>query len=203
MDLAAEAVMCVRRRRFLVDSKPVLLATSYLPLSLVAGSAITQEDTGPGGTYARLSELGHAPVHFRGLWRIAQVAGLPVADQVGRNGREAVVAISLTLMTEGLALLTLGLVRPWGEVAPRWLPFIGGRRMHTFAVVVPAMLGAAALCATAGWFACTQAAGLIEHVTQTPAQQLLLVVCYAPLLAWAPLLAATTLAYYRRRASVV
>ncbi|CAM5270663.1 hypothetical protein SALBM217S_08696 [Streptomyces griseoloalbus] len=138
-----------------------------------------------------------------GLWRIAQVAGLPVADQVGRNGREAVVAISLTLMTEGLALLTLGLVRPWGEVAPRWLPFIGGRRMHTFAVVVPAMLGAAALCATAGWFACTQAAGLIEHVTQTPAQQLLLVVCYAPLLAWAPLLAATTLAYYRRRASVV
>ncbi|MGA5250951.1 GntR family transcriptional regulator [Streptomyces pseudogriseolus] len=65
MDLAAEAVMCVRRRRFLVDSKPVLLATSYLPLSLVAGSAITQEDTGPDGTYARLSELGHAPVHFR------------------------------------------------------------------------------------------------------------------------------------------
>ncbi|MFZ4155601.1 hypothetical protein [Streptomyces pseudogriseolus] len=103
------------------------------------------------------------------LWRIAQVAGLPVADQVGRNGREAVVAISLTATTEGLALLTLGLVRPWGEVAPRWPPLIGGRRVHTLAVVVPAMLGAAALCATAGWFACTQAAGLIEDVTQTPA----------------------------------
>lgn len=44
---------------------PVLLATSYLPLPLVAGSAITREDTGPGGTYARLAELGHEPVHFR------------------------------------------------------------------------------------------------------------------------------------------
>ncbi|MFD7695069.1 GntR family transcriptional regulator [Streptomyces sp. NPDC059805] len=65
LDSAPEDVMCVRRRRFVVDDKPVLLATSYLPLSLVAGSPITQEDTGPGGTYARLAELGHEPVHFR------------------------------------------------------------------------------------------------------------------------------------------
>ncbi|MCM2514071.1 GntR family transcriptional regulator [Streptomyces griseoincarnatus] len=65
LDLAAEDVVCVRRRRFVLDGKPVLLATSYLPLSLVAGSAITQEDTGPGGTYARLAELGYEPVHFR------------------------------------------------------------------------------------------------------------------------------------------
>ena len=35
------------------------------PSSIVAGSAITQEDTGPGGSYARLAELGHAPAHFR------------------------------------------------------------------------------------------------------------------------------------------
>jgi GntR family transcriptional regulator len=41
------------------------LATSYLPAELVRGSAITQQDTGPGGTYARLAELGHAPTHFR------------------------------------------------------------------------------------------------------------------------------------------
>ncbi|CAL9520683.1 GntR family transcriptional regulator [Streptomyces sp. enrichment culture] len=65
LDLSAEDVTCVRRRRFVLDNKPVLLATSYLPLSLVAGSAITQEDTGPGGTYARLTELGYEPVHFR------------------------------------------------------------------------------------------------------------------------------------------
>src|SRR5690606_8902938 len=65
LGMAAEEVACVRRRRFVLDGKPVLLATSYLPLSLQAGSAISREDTGPGGTSARLAELGHEPVHFR------------------------------------------------------------------------------------------------------------------------------------------
>ncbi|ARF75142.1 GntR family transcriptional regulator [Kitasatospora albolonga] len=55
----------VRSRRFVLDGKPVLLSTSYLPASLVGGSAITQPDTGPGGIYARLAELGHRPVRFR------------------------------------------------------------------------------------------------------------------------------------------
>jgi GntR family transcriptional regulator len=65
LDLADDETVCVRRRRFVLEGKPVLLATSYLPTSVVAGSAITQEDTGPGGTYARLAELGYKPVHFR------------------------------------------------------------------------------------------------------------------------------------------
>lgn len=56
---------CIRSRRFVLDGKPVLLSTSYLPVSLIAGSAITRPDTGPGGVYARLAELGHKPVHFR------------------------------------------------------------------------------------------------------------------------------------------
>ncbi|MBJ6639398.1 GntR family transcriptional regulator [Streptomyces sp. DHE7-1] len=65
LELSDEDTVCVRRRRFVLDGKPVMFATSYLPTSLVAGSAITQEDTGPGGTYARLAELGYKPVHFR------------------------------------------------------------------------------------------------------------------------------------------
>jgi GntR family transcriptional regulator len=32
---------------------------------LVRGSQVTQAGTGPGGTYARLADLGHAPTHFR------------------------------------------------------------------------------------------------------------------------------------------
>ncbi|MCX5194941.1 GntR family transcriptional regulator [Streptomyces sp. NBC_00249] len=55
----------VRGRRFVLDGKPVLFATSHLPSDVVADSAITQHDSGPGGTYARLAELGHKPVHFR------------------------------------------------------------------------------------------------------------------------------------------
>ncbi|MEU3570168.1 GntR family transcriptional regulator [Kitasatospora sp. NPDC036755] len=60
-----DSPMCVRHRRFVLDGKPVLLSTSYLPAVLVAGTAITREDTGPGGTYARLAEIGAKPVHFR------------------------------------------------------------------------------------------------------------------------------------------
>lgn len=55
----------VRDRRYLVEGRPVMIAKSYLPAGLVAGSPITQVDTGDGGAYARLLELGHKPVHFR------------------------------------------------------------------------------------------------------------------------------------------
>jgi GntR family transcriptional regulator len=65
LGLTAGDAVCVRNRRFVLDGKPVLLATSYLPAELVAGSPITQKDTGPGGIYARLEELGWKPVHFR------------------------------------------------------------------------------------------------------------------------------------------
>ena len=52
-----------RSRRFVVEGRPVQLATSYLPLD-VAGGRIAYTDVGPGGTYARLAEIGHAPVRF-------------------------------------------------------------------------------------------------------------------------------------------
>ncbi len=38
------------------------------------------------------------------------------------------------------AILTLGLVQRWGEVFPRWLPIIGGRRVPLALVIVPAGL---------------------------------------------------------------
>ncbi|KJK43913.1 GntR family transcriptional regulator [Lentzea aerocolonigenes] len=59
------ARVVVRRRRYVVDDKPVQLATSYYPEALVAGSAIAEINTGDGGAYARLKELGHGPTRFR------------------------------------------------------------------------------------------------------------------------------------------
>lgn len=55
----------IRARRYLVEGRPVMLATSYLPTEIVAGSAITEENPGEGGMYARLLELGFKPAHFR------------------------------------------------------------------------------------------------------------------------------------------
>jgi len=54
----------VRDRRYLVEGRPVMLATSYLPAEIVDGSPITQVDSGEGGTYARLMELGYKPANF-------------------------------------------------------------------------------------------------------------------------------------------
>jgi GntR family transcriptional regulator len=60
---AGERVL-VRRRRYLADGEPVELATSYLPFDLVEGTRIADVDTGPGGIYARLEELGYALAEF-------------------------------------------------------------------------------------------------------------------------------------------
>lgn len=48
----------LRNRVYVVDGRRVMWARSYLPLDVVAGTAIERHDTGPGGTFARLAELG-------------------------------------------------------------------------------------------------------------------------------------------------
>jgi GntR family transcriptional regulator len=48
-----------RRRRYLLETTPVQLATSWIPGDLARGTAMEQPDTGPGGIYARLEEAGH------------------------------------------------------------------------------------------------------------------------------------------------
>jgi GntR family transcriptional regulator len=58
------AEVWVRRRRYSVDGRPVQLAVSHFPADLVEDTPITQENPGPGGVYARLGDLGHAPAHF-------------------------------------------------------------------------------------------------------------------------------------------
>ena len=65
LELAEGDRVVVRSRRFVLEGKPVLSATSYLPSDIAAGTPIEETDTGPGGIYARLKDLGHAPVHFR------------------------------------------------------------------------------------------------------------------------------------------
>lgn len=53
-----------RNRKMYANDTPVQLAVSYIPWEIADGSRLTEEDTGPGGTYSRLAELGHKPVRF-------------------------------------------------------------------------------------------------------------------------------------------
>ncbi|MET7363577.1 GntR family transcriptional regulator [Streptomyces sp. NPDC005562] len=104
LDLADGQSVCVRRRRFVLDGKAILLATSYLPMSLVAESAITQQDTGNGGTYARLAELGHGPAHFREEIR----SRMPSKDEAARlrtsAGTPVILICRTAFTTEGRAV---------------------------------------------------------------------------------------------------
>ncbi|MER6343164.1 GntR family transcriptional regulator [Streptomyces sp. NPDC001595] len=95
LDLEEDARVCVRRRRFVLEGKPVLLSTSYLPAGLVAGTRITQPDTGPGGTYARLAELGHGPARFREEVR----SRMPGQDEAERLELPAGVPVMLVART--------------------------------------------------------------------------------------------------------
>jgi hypothetical protein len=101
----------------------------------------------------------------------------------------------------GLALLALGLIRPWGEVVPGWIPILGGRRVPPLAAVIPAGLAAVLLTVVtvtgaAGWSREFDVAG-----SPTGAAAWLMTAAYLPLLAWGPLLAVATFAYHRRRRS--
>jgi hypothetical protein len=143
-----------------------------------------------------------------GLWRLALGFGVPVgftgpmADEYGAPGWITPYVIVLSLLAEGLALLTLGLVQPWGEVVPRWIPFLGGRRIPTLAAVVPAALGATALI----WLGAVIATGWSGSATDPDAPYyphgfaaFVMTACYAPMLAWGPLLGVVTVAYFLRR----
>lgn len=59
-----DEVAAIRARHMYADDVPVQLATSYVPWSIAAGTPITQEDTGQGGTYSRLADLGFPVKRF-------------------------------------------------------------------------------------------------------------------------------------------
>lgn len=142
-----------------------------------------------------------------GLWRLALGVGIPVgfsgelAELYAAPGWITPYVIVLSLIAEGLAYLTLGLVRPWGERVPTWVPRVGGRRIPTIAVAVPAALGAVAVTFV-NWTSALNWYGP-ENNGDPEAPHgiagILMTAAYAPLLLWGPLLGAVTVAYCIRR----
>ncbi len=139
-----------------------------------------------------------------GLWRFGLVGGSSMGILVDGQpaylvgiGEKAYV-VFLSLFSEAVALIAFGLVKSWGEVAPQWIPFIGGRRVNPYAAIVPATLGGLSLIAI--W-----TFGFRDVFTDhfipfsSTAWKTLMIACYAPLQLWGPALLVLTWAYYRRR----
>ncbi|MGA5214677.1 hypothetical protein ACPCAE_01165 [Streptomyces cinereoruber] len=138
-----------------------------------------------------------------GIWRVALTFGAPVARIDDPSTGLAVYQIALTVVAELPAFLTLGLVREWGEVFSRRLPFLGGRPVGVRGATSAAPAGAGALFVLTGWFTYAAVAGVGRDAPGThvegPFQEALFAVRHLPLVAWAPLLLAVTIAYHRRR----
>ncbi|MFF6998451.1 hypothetical protein ACFY93_26290 [Streptomyces sp. NPDC008313] len=155
----------------------------------------------PSRWSVRAAHLAALVVLPSGLWRILLVCGYPAGyTEAGFGPFETFGAkvwmLTLSVLCEVVALLTIGLVRPWGEVVPGWIPLIGGRRVRPMAAVVPAALGAAALTliwANVPWW------WTYPHENMTPTGNLVVGILYQPLFLWGPLTAAVTVSYYRRR----
>jgi hypothetical protein len=152
------------------------------------------------------------------VWRIVGFAfGAPVVERVsGHRPGEGpslipdswmgVYVVGLSIVSEALAFLALGLVCRWGEVFPRWIPRLGGRTVPVRAAVIPAAVGSTLLMIfpyalfmhyvlDSTITGVRHGGGLVTHGWQSVA----FAAAYLPLAAWGPLLAVLTVHYHRRR----
>ncbi|MEH0416005.1 GntR family transcriptional regulator [Streptomyces sp. B21-083] len=62
--------------------KAMQLATSFLPAAVARGTRLAERDTGPGGIYDLLEDMGHRPL----AWEESVGARMPTPAEAGRLG---------------------------------------------------------------------------------------------------------------------
>jgi len=135
------------------------------------------------------------------VWRVTLALGFSGSytqaglEELNLNVWGTLWVLTLSVLTEGAALLSLGLVQRWGEVVPRWVPAIGGRPVNPRVVTRAAWTGVVLLALfwtqMAFWW-------LVPHDDMTTTGTNVVGLLYLPTIAWAPLLAAVTVDYRRR-----
>ena len=134
--------------------------------------------------------------------------GFSQADFFRSNASATAYVLGLESVQVLAGALCLGLIYPWGERVPHWVPCLGGREIPRILPLVVGGTGNALLYLINGALAVrfgTIWLGLAEG--QTPAdgmnhwQVAVLVAAYVPmLLLWAPALTVGLVGYGRRRA---
>jgi len=89
-----------------------------------------------GITYAAAALALPYPV-TRIAWALGIPLGMPASALAGADLSLRLGEALLGGLAVGGAVLTIGLVRPWGTVFPRWLPILRGRPVPTWFAAVP------------------------------------------------------------------
>jgi hypothetical protein len=139
--------------------------------------------------------------------RWAWALGIPlgISEEFLREGQEVGLwwaGAGLATIAVGGAVLTLGLVQGWGEVFPRWIPLLGGRRVPIPLAIFPASVVSVLVTAAGLMFVRLALTGKLDVILGEGIFGAQNWAVLAPELLWpmwGAALAAATLAYYYRR----
>ncbi|MGI5171393.1 hypothetical protein ACQEU3_44290 [Spirillospora sp. CA-253888] len=186
------------------------MTTNRLLRTLVHTAPATSDTERPVGRWTlRLAYAMPLLLLSSCLWRLPFAVHFDMGQKhdVGMPGYWVSIpyVLALSVVSELIALLCIGLVRGWGEVAPGWIPFIGGKRVRPLAATVPAVAGGLILTAlfTAVPLGDDQVL-TVFGVGEIQAYdngwwKALATICTGPLSAWGPAVIILAIAYYRRR----
>jgi hypothetical protein len=136
------------------------------------------------------------------ITRFAWALGIPlgITEELLREGQVSgawLAGAALATVAIIGAILTLGLIQPWGERFPTWIPFWGGKRVPPALAIIPAALISVLVTSAGLMYVRLTLTGVFDEQfgPGNPAT-------YGPELlwpVWGIALGAATLAYYYRR----
>jgi hypothetical protein len=142
-----------------------------------------------------VAALGPVPYAvLRLTWLTPWPVGISPEELVDNPGLR-LFGLMLGLVAFGGVALTLGLTYRWGEVFPRWVPWLRGRAVPVAAAVWPALV--VAVTVTVGGHSIVQAAAADTEGWRAPVGLVLVF----PFPVWGPVLAVAAYGYALRRRS--
>lgn len=168
-----------------------------------AGSWTTPAAAARWGRWATAVAVVIPLVYAGTRWAWALGIPLGISEAFFREGQEIGLwwaGAGLATVAIGGAVLTLGLVQRWGEVFPRWMPGIGGRRVPPALAIVPAAIVSVLVTSAGLMFVRLTLSGAIGELFPFVGDENW--AALAPELLWpfwGIALAMATLAYYYRR----
>ncbi|MFG1816016.1 hypothetical protein ACGFIF_19795 [Kribbella sp. NPDC049174] len=129
---------------------------------------------------------------LRMTWLLPNPIGFDAAELNAEPGIK-LFGLGLGVIALTAGIVTLGLIRPWGEVWPRWIPFVAGRPVPIKAAVIPGAVAATLLLVSS-----TSLIGLLWS-SDAPTAENVLFLLILPFPLWGAAVGLATAAYYYRR----